>query len=233
MTITAPPLVLLPGLDGTGELFAHFVGALPEGVTARVVRYPADKPLSLSECVAIVRAAIGNDRVILVAESFSGLVALQLLREGGVDVEKVIFVASFAAPPRPFLIWMKGLLPLFARGAALLPKVAWRFFCLGAGASKEEILWLRGVVTRVPSPVVAHRLSLVAETVFEAVPPLGVPAFYLQPRDDKLVPASAAAALRPFFREFTLVQVEGPHFVLQARPQECATEIMRLVANGS
>jgi len=36
-------LVLLPGMDGTGELFADFVEALPDAFDGRVVRYHAAK----------------------------------------------------------------------------------------------------------------------------------------------------------------------------------------------
>jgi pimeloyl-[acyl-carrier protein] methyl ester esterase len=38
----APHLVLLPGLDGTGELFAPLLQALDENVTTTVVRYGAE-----------------------------------------------------------------------------------------------------------------------------------------------------------------------------------------------
>ena len=35
-----PKLVLLPGMDGTGELFDSFVKALPQSFTTEIVRYP-------------------------------------------------------------------------------------------------------------------------------------------------------------------------------------------------
>jgi hypothetical protein len=40
-------LVLLPGLDGTGELFADFTSALPESWVATTVAYPSRIALSL------------------------------------------------------------------------------------------------------------------------------------------------------------------------------------------
>jgi hypothetical protein len=42
-------LVLLPGMDGTGELFAGFVKALPEGFDPVIMRYPIDRPLSYAD----------------------------------------------------------------------------------------------------------------------------------------------------------------------------------------
>lgn len=45
-------LVLLPGLDGTGELFAPFIGAAEHGADIRVVRYPADEALGYAQLEA-------------------------------------------------------------------------------------------------------------------------------------------------------------------------------------
>ena len=61
-------LVLLPGLDGTGELFASFVAAL-EGTAAQVVRYPADRAMERNAAVPPRKpagvAAAGLDASIL------------------------------------------------------------------------------------------------------------------------------------------------------------------------
>ena len=48
-------LVLLPGLDGTGHLFADFVAALPSEVEVIVAHYPTDKPLSYADLESIAR----------------------------------------------------------------------------------------------------------------------------------------------------------------------------------
>ena len=49
------PLVLLPGLDGTGLLFADFVANLASDIDPIVVRYPPDVPLGYAELEAIAR----------------------------------------------------------------------------------------------------------------------------------------------------------------------------------
>jgi pimeloyl-ACP methyl ester carboxylesterase len=118
--------------------------------------------------------------VVLLAESFSGIVALYLLRKHHVLVEKVIFVASFERAPRRYL---KALLPLFpalARVIPLLPSAAWRFCCLGVEASAADITWLRGVLAQMNSGVVAHRLKMVASAEIVDGTRIDVPAYYLQ-----------------------------------------------------
>lgn len=53
-----PTLVLLPGLDGTGKLFAEFLKVLDLDVSARVVSYSTDVPLGHDELESLVRAAL-------------------------------------------------------------------------------------------------------------------------------------------------------------------------------
>jgi surfactin synthase thioesterase subunit len=43
---TVPKLVLLPGMDGTSELFAPFIAALPKDFEPIPIRYPRDRFLS-------------------------------------------------------------------------------------------------------------------------------------------------------------------------------------------
>ena len=71
-------LVLLPGMDGTAELFSEFIAALPEPFETVTVRYPAERPLSYSELANFVRAACPvSEPYMLVAESFSTPLAIQ------------------------------------------------------------------------------------------------------------------------------------------------------------
>ena len=73
-------LVLLPGMDGTGDLFADFVSALPDGFETGIVRYPTEIFLSYSELMPLVQSlAPASEPFVLVAESFSTPLALSLI----------------------------------------------------------------------------------------------------------------------------------------------------------
>jgi pimeloyl-ACP methyl ester carboxylesterase len=73
-----PTLVLLPGMDGTGDLFAPLVAALGPHMRTVIVRYP-DEPLDYASDEEIARAAlpIGHP-FILLGESFSGPIAVSI-----------------------------------------------------------------------------------------------------------------------------------------------------------
>jgi pimeloyl-ACP methyl ester carboxylesterase len=149
-----------------------------------------------------------------------------------VPAEKVIFVASFGSTPQRYL---KVLVPFFralAWTVSFVPAAAWRYFCLGAGATPADIARLKGVVAQVSPSVVAHRLKLVAMARTADDPRIDVPAYYLQAEGDRLVPRSAAERLRRLFSHFTLLRVPGPHFLLQASPVECAQLIAGIMLDA-
>src|SRR3954466_13633668 len=86
-----PTLVLVPGLDGTGLLFERLVSALAPEIRTHIIEYPGGAA-TLEEYAAVVAGGVPAGRVVLLAESYSGIVALSLLRKHQVLVEKVIFV---------------------------------------------------------------------------------------------------------------------------------------------
>jgi pimeloyl-[acyl-carrier protein] methyl ester esterase len=228
MEVDLPTLVLMPGLDGTGLLFERFESALPQNIRTCIIEYPGGA-VPLEEYAAAVAGRLPAGRVVLVAESFSGIVLLDLLSKHHVLAEKVIFVASFGKTPRRFLRMLLVFFPALAWSIPLIPNVAWRFFCLGAGATPEDIARLKAVLAQVNPNVVAHRLKLVASAKIADDPPIDVPAYYLQADGDRLVPQSAAEHLQRLFSHFTLLRVPGPHFLLQASAIECAQLIASIV----
>jgi hypothetical protein len=70
-------LVLMPGLDGTGLLFERFVSALRPEIRIHIIEYPEGKA-PLEEYAAVVAGGLPAGRVVLLAESFSGIIALYL-----------------------------------------------------------------------------------------------------------------------------------------------------------
>jgi pimeloyl-[acyl-carrier protein] methyl ester esterase len=71
--VSTTTLVLLPGLDGTGDLFAPVVDALGPSVPTQIVRYPLSDASDYATCEAIARAALPTDGpYVLLGESFFG-----------------------------------------------------------------------------------------------------------------------------------------------------------------
>jgi pimeloyl-[acyl-carrier protein] methyl ester esterase len=229
-------LVLLLGLDGTGLLFKPVLDALPTELRPEVIRYPADQSLDLGELAALVLRQLPSSKAVLLAESFSGLVALALLVNAPSRIQGVIFVGAFAEPPRPLLLRFA---PLVSQSAALMrstPSFMLRQFCLGKDATAGDLNILRETVASVSPAVLAQRLALIGMRHSFGRARFDVPACYLRPSDDKLVPASAVKWFQQRFKKLAVEEIDGPHFLLQAKPRESARAIEKamqaLVANA-
>jgi len=69
----------MPGLDGTGALFENFATAAPDAMAPVVASYPPDEAMSYEQLAPIATAMLPTGgRCILVAESFSGPLALRV-----------------------------------------------------------------------------------------------------------------------------------------------------------
>jgi pimeloyl-[acyl-carrier protein] methyl ester esterase len=222
---TTPSLVLLPGLDGTGLLFRPLLSVLPKEVCAKVVIYPSTAPLDLSELAALVLRQLPAERVVLLAESFSGLVALAVLASATARVRGVIFVGAFAEPPRPLLL---RFVPLISQAGGLMrsiPSFFLRWYCLGAQATASELNTLREAIAAVAPAVLAQRLALIARR--HSFGASDVPAYYMKASADRLVPASCASWFQQKFKPCVVEEVRGPHFLLHANPRHSAAVITR------
>ena len=79
--MTPSKLVLLPGLDGTGAMFAPLLRVLPKDVLVESVTYPESLE-RFDEYVKFAAAALHSVAdAVLIAKSFSGPIAISLLRK--------------------------------------------------------------------------------------------------------------------------------------------------------
>ena len=92
--------MLLPGLDGTGELFLDFLAALPELWTATIVTYPTDRFLRYSDLRPYVGAAVPQlEPFVLVAESFSTPLAVWYAATAPPNLTAVVICTGFVGNP--------------------------------------------------------------------------------------------------------------------------------------
>ncbi len=221
-------LVLLPGMDGTGDLFEPFLDAL-RGVAPAlrpvVVRYPVDRWLDDAALVAAVREVLPvGEPFLLLGESFSGPIALSLAAERPAGLHGVVLAASFARYP------VRGL-SLFGALAArvplsLLPKPLMSLPLLGdftTAALRDD---LHRAVGRVAPEVMARRARQVLSVdARQAVGRIDVPVLLLRATRDRVVPASASNEIAKRARRCAVIDIEAPHMLLQCAPDAAARAI--------
>lgn len=100
------PLLLLPGLDGTGRLYDEFSAALPSQIDLRPLSYPADEALGYDELAERVRSELPTEPWVLIGESFSGPLALKLAAERPAGLMGLVLVATFGRRPLPIPAWL-------------------------------------------------------------------------------------------------------------------------------
>jgi len=209
-------LVLLPGLDGTGRLFGPFLEAKPERFTAQVVSYPLDET-AYEDLESYLRSRLPQSQDYwLVAESFSGPLAVRIGAEGPPGLLGVVLVCSFVRSPRPF--WLRTL-PWAVLCRLPSPALALRWTSVGFGASHELVRELRAVREQVAPAVIAGRLASVSTVdESESLACCETPTLYLRARHDKLVFRGSAEHIRRIKPNTEIAVLDGPHMLLQTAP---------------
>lgn len=222
-------LVLLPGMDGTGELFAPLLAQLGQDVDATVVRYP-DRRASYAEHEAVARRELPKDQpFVILGESFSGPIAVSIAANAPPNLRGLILCVSFLTCPhallrvlRPFTsIATPKLVPGFIAHHSLLG----RFATPALRAAHTEAL------RQVSSATLTARLRAMADVdVREKLARVELPALYLRAARDRVVAARYGDEFLKHARSGRLVDLDGPHFLLQTQPADCARQILKFAA---
>jgi pimeloyl-[acyl-carrier protein] methyl ester esterase len=219
-----PTLVLLPGMDGTGDLFAPLVAALAPHVRTIIVRYP-DQPLDYASHEEIVRAALPvGHPFILLGESFSGPIAISIAASAPAGLRGYILCCSFVRSPRRSLGWLRPLLGFLPPHR--VPQAMTKYFLMGRFANADLRRLHARTLSRVSSRALVARLRAIADVDASSIlRRVGLPALYLRATEDRLVPRSASRLFVRLSPNSRVVDIEGPHLLLQARPDAAARVI--------
>ena len=233
---------MLPGLDGTGILFRQFAKVLEASFDTQTVAYPTDRPLGYRELEALVRDALPRDRpFVVLGESFSGPIAIRLgtarTTEGQAELPiavpppgmvGLILCVTFAKNPYPSLSWAGALarsLPLDA-----LPSWVKGPFLWGSSSTERSRLETELATAVVGSDVLRHRVaSVLAVDETASLARVQMPTLVLHASNDRLVPPAATEHIMRTLPHAELVEIRGPHMLLQIRTAECAAAVVRFM----
>jgi pimeloyl-ACP methyl ester carboxylesterase len=222
MANPAQEIVLLPGLDGTGDLFDRLTVGLAGEFTVNVMRYPNDPNLGYAGYAELARKAIGRRPVFLLGESFSGPVAVRVAAQLGPQIRGVILAATFLKSPLPG--W-------FLRRAArtdpeATPKRIRDAILMGSYGDDELRNKVDEIVRGLSRPVRAARLRAIAGVdVRDDFAKLACPILVLHGRKDWLVSMTAMQKAVCNKGGARIVAFTAAHMLLQTRAVEAAMEI--------
>lgn len=225
-------LVLLPGMDGTGDLFEPFLQSLPHNVSVIVVRYPTQDSLNYSQLESIAEEALpSRGPLILLGESFSGPIAIALAANLGDRVSALILCCTFARSPSKLLERIAPLSRLVP--FELAPNWVTATILLGSNAPLELRDLLRMALRKVSPVVLRGRLQEIATVnVTQQLLSCKMPILYLRATQDALVSSASMdemLMLRPSIR---VANLEGPHCLLQMSPSSAVDAIFDFIADA-
>lgn len=215
-------LTLMPGLHGTDAMFQQIMPLLDGPVEC--VNYPRDISQDYDTLFSWLEKHLDWSKPrVLIAESFSGPLALRLARRFPNSVEAVVIAASFCASPiNPGL----ALLPLRPLFMVSPPSSALKHFLTGMDAKKEVLHSLKSVIKSLPSRILSQRIRSVLGLEQKDCPSLpGTPILLLQAQHDNLIPWESQTMLEQHYPHANVRWLDSPHLLLQTRPEEATRYI--------
>jgi pimeloyl-ACP methyl ester carboxylesterase len=217
-------IVFMPGFDGVAELRDEFVRELGAIAPARSVGYPNRKLETLNGYARYAASQVtAQSRPVLVAESFSGLVAARWAAQDP-HVAALVLCGAFAKSP---VTWaaLGASMPATAQffGANFVNPMA---YVSGDPARKRWSQALSTAIASLKRDVVAERLRIIAvDDVSTDLQSLRIPMLIAQFQDDIVIGAEAHGVLEAACFEPRVVKVPGPHFAIETRPRETAAAL--------
>jgi pimeloyl-ACP methyl ester carboxylesterase len=218
---TLPVLVLMPGLDGTGKLFAEFVKRASPSIDCMVVAYPKDLPIGYGELERLVVSALPKDRpFVLLGESFSGPLAIRIAAKIPAGLVGLILCVTFAKNPYPSLAWARSLaayLPVKGLPRWVRAPLMWGSISPSSAPSQME-----RAMSGVSAAVIRCRIAeLLAVDETAALRQVRVPTLVLRATRDRVISKRATQIMLQNSTQAKMVEVDGPHLLLQTRATEC------------
>jgi pimeloyl-ACP methyl ester carboxylesterase len=223
-------LVLLPGMDGTGDLFAPLQAALGTRVSTYVLPYANQGGAGYEILADRLAEFLPTSPFVLLGESFAGPLAILLAARRPPGLRGLVLVATFSRSPRPWTRHLSALLPwVFMTRAwahASLP------FLIGNRASAPLRHAYVEAVSSIDNAALRGRLAATLSVdVDTELASIDVPIMFLRASRDALVPREASEHARGVRADMVHHLVDGPHGILQANPRDSAEHILAFI-NG-
>ena len=219
-------LLVLPGLDGTGKLTDEFRGAFPNEFSLDVVAYPPELS-SYADIYGWLTARLPREDFVLVAESFSGPLAIKLGSDDIPNLRGIVFVATFAKAPRRLPSVFAGLLRLAPLSHPIGSRVA-QPFLMGQWTTRQFTDRFSKAMRGIPKATLCGRLQAVLSVdVVSNLAEIRVPMIYLRASKDRLIPSKRSRAFSA--ASANVIEIEAPHFLLQAKPEKAAAIVKKFL----
>lgn len=216
-------------MEGSGEFFTPLLHFLDASINTQVISFPQDKSFTYAQLTDFVNKQLPkNTPYVLLGESFSGPIAINIAAAKPRNLIGLILVCTFIRSPIPI---PSGLWNTVCRlPPSWLPFRIIAWFLLNGYATLELVTQLYSVLSGIPDRVMQERLrAILTVDVSPELAEINIPMLYVRASKDKIVPKTASELILALQPETQLVDINGPHFILQTQPKTAAECILKFV----
>jgi len=230
-TLSPITLVLLPGLDGTGDLFANLKQELPQTLKVITAAYPSPQFLSYSELLPWLSGVVPEDSpYVLLGESFGSPLAVKFAATHARNLAGIILACGFVS--NPVRSW--GPLPKLLAHPLLCrippPDFILGYFLYGRGAPESLKLAVRQARISAGAELLAKRSrEVISCDATRELRQVNVPLLFLQATEDRLVDKGCLEEIKRIHPETIVISFPAPHLLFQREPREAARAITRFL----
>jgi len=214
--------ITLPGMHGNGLLLEQFQRCAPDRFDVQVHELQ-DAEWCYDQLVNRLQPIVAeNDRCVLIAESFSGPLAVKLAARLPKVVSHLVLVATFVTPPTP---WLAKFVPWWLLFRLPMPRSSAQQWMVRREQSLAFIDDVRRAVCRTPPDTLAKRMRQTIQVdVTQEFSQILCPVLYIQAKHDRMVPPHCLDDIRRSAagdaKRLSAAQVDGPHLILQTHAAE-------------
>lgn len=216
-------------MDGTGDLFKWFEDAVSNTIATKHITYPADPALDYPALAAhVLHQLPQDDDYLLVAESFSGPIALQIAAQHPAHLKGIVLAATFLHQPLGLIghILEPLLTCSWLYRWQFPPALTW-CLCNSANRHPEVAAALSATLRDLPPTLIAHRvqsaLNVDCREHFRTCPQ---PVLILDAAKDHLLADRQARLMQSLSPDASVVTIDAPHLILQCAPAAAAQAIL-------
>lgn len=221
-------IFLLPGMDGTGRLYRPLLDIMQPPLEASVIDYPTDQELQYTALVDRVRSQLPADGTPywILAESYSGPIAIRLGAQEPEGLLGIMVVASFLTSPLP--TWLRSFVSPFLFRIPP-PRSMLKALLLGSEASDELVNEVRNAIAVVNPRVLAFRardiLSCNVEDDFNAC---RVSLVFIEAGKDRIL-RGTGARVKQMRSGVRVITIDAPHLIVQTQPRRVLDQLTNCI----
>ena len=167
-----------------------------------------------------------DEDYVLLGESFSGPVAIEIAAMQAKNLKALILSSTFVSNPLLVPQIMSFLLRGWSASVFGPPQFVVNRYLLGEKPPTDLVETFWHAKRSVRPDVLAFRMrSVMNVDVREAFAACRLPTLYLLAKQDRLVKIRSLAQMRKIKPEMTIVEIEGPHLLMQCEPAKCVEAI--------